>query len=473
MPTRREFLATAAGCSAAALGGWKLLAASPSAAPSSPGDMISLSGNAHDVGKCFGQLNAAQIRRHVDDLLAAWKERGLSDSDRRERTEPFRQFVTKFAPAWEDEIAGCAEGAGVPLDPYVSFLAGKYRDLFFVEDCTSFLAVGAATADGASLFHKNRDNIAREQCAYRKAIQHSSKPAAFHATADTSDLGVMMVVNENGLAGSADVGGLPLKQPRGRGVMNPYILRLIAERAERCEDALEIVQQMIREGWYAGGNRKGTHWFFADRYGKGLRIAQNTTEEQHWFFQDDVAFSVRGDTPGAKIVTGKKGKITLRDMNAAATDPTICFTSSISAMTVRIDPDNPRDLNSVWFALPAWSTYLPLFPLSDGTPKPVLAGDYYCAGEPLLKLMSDKQREYAHRVKLPQAIVRQIANQQQELYSIAENCEKAIRAALAAGDKAKAVQWATRGTADGCTAVMRFLSQITAPGSPKHENANG
>ena len=86
--------------------------------------------------------------------------------------------------------------AGVQPECYVAFLAGKWRSLFFIHECTSFLAVGEATADGATLFHKNRDNVAREQWIYRKKIVHSSNPAAFYGVGDTSDMGLSMMVND-------------------------------------------------------------------------------------------------------------------------------------------------------------------------------------------------------------------------------------------------------------------------------------
>ena len=228
-------------------------------------------------------------------MFDRWRERGLSDQERSNRTEPLRRFIDRFAPAWMDEIEACAGAVEMPTQQYLAFLAGKYRDLFFVDECTSFAALGTATADGAPLFHKNRDNLDRPQCAYHKKLLHASRPAGFYATGDTSDLGVMMVVNEHGLAGSADMTS-PVREghPKGRGVANPYILRLIAEQAECCEHALEIVQQMIRDGWYAGGTKAGTHWLFADRSGKALRVTQNATKEEHEYVKNGVVFLIRG-----------------------------------------------------------------------------------------------------------------------------------------------------------------------------------
>lgn len=418
--------------------------------------MVTLTGDAREVGTRFGTLNGRDIRQHMDQVLSDWRKRGLRDKQMIERSEPFRRFMAKFVPAWKEEHDACAEAAGVKKDLYEAYLAGKYRSLFFVDECTSFLAVGGATADGATLFHKNRDNVARAQCAYKKKVVDSSKPAGFYAIGDTSDVGLMMMVNERGLAGSADMGGLREDRPKGKGVMNPYILRVVAERAERCEDALEILQEMIKDGWYAGGPKTGTHWLFADRFGKGLRVAQNSHEEKHWFFEDDVAFLVRGQTSAAKSFAAKKGRLMVRDMNAAASHPDICFASSVSGLTVRIDPANAAELSGVWVALPACSPYLPLFPAADGVPTAVADGGFFRAGAELLKLRAgDKAKS---KVVFPPSIAEKREAVQESLYADAESVERRIRAALEAGKKAEAAGIATDGMLSGCAKLMDFLA---------------
>ena len=72
-------------------------------------------------------------------------------------------------------------------------------------------------------------------------------------------------------------------------------------------------------------------------------------------------------------------------MNVAASHPEICFKSSISAMTVRIDPKMPATQNEIWFALPAWSVYVPLLAVAQAVPQALADGTLYRAGHPLLK----------------------------------------------------------------------------------------
>ena len=427
------------------------------------GGSVSLVDGASAVGRRFGTLNGNDIRKDMAGMLARWRSRGLTDGKMAERAKPFRCFVEKFAPYWMDEIESCATEAGVPVDEYVAYLAGKYRDLFFVEDCTSFLAVGEASSDGSTLFHKNRDNVARPQSAFYKKIVDSSKPAGSWGVGDTSDLGLMMMVNEFGLAGSADVGGLREDRPKGLGVMNPYILRLIAERAECCEDALEIIQETIRDGWYAGGPRSGTHWLFADRFGRGLRVAQNSHEEQHWFYEDDVVFLARGQTSAGRALRAKKGDISVRDMNEAASDPDICFSSSISGLTVRIDRETPAVLSDVWVALPAWAPYLPIHSAASAAPRELVDGRVSNAGYELLKLRASASKPkgtgFGKGVVYDAAFAEAIRSFQGELYGEAEASAALLADSYERGATGQATELALSAALKNCEALMGFLKR--------------
>lgn len=440
MPNRREFL-LASGTTLAAFMVPRFASASSAT--------ISLCGTPEEVGRHFGEINAADIREHMDTVLGHWREKGLDDKGMIAKSEPLVRFMKKLAPSWEGEFAACAAAAEVDPELYLAFQAGKYRSLFFVQECTSFFAVGSATPDGATLFHKTRDNLTRGQCAYWKGLRHASNPAAFHATGDTSDVGVMMMVNEHGVAGSADMGGLKVKKPKGDGVMNPYILRLIAERAERVEDALEIIQMCIRDGWYAGGSGSGTNWSFADRHGRGLRVRQNNYEEEHWFVQDDIAFSVRDDTAGAEIIKSKKGKVTVADMNAASTHPSMCFPSSVSSLTVRIDPADPARRNQTWFAIPSWSPYVPFFAPSAATPQSMLDGSAFWRWYDLAKEIEDKS--FGKPMRLSEVETARRDAIQSKLYAMAEEAAVKINAALDAGNREQAEAVATQLGADAAT----------------------
>ena len=396
--------------------------------------LFCLNGSAAEVGAQFGLLNRDDIRKHVSDVLTEWQNRGLSKNAAVAKSRPFLDFAEKFGPHWLDEASACAKSAGIAADEYIAYLAGKYRSLFFTDDCTSFAAAGDATADGGAIFHKNRDNARRAQSTYYKKIVNAKGTFGFFAVGDTSDLGLMMMVNDQGLAGSADMGGLAEIRPKGDGVMNPYILRLIAERAEKCEDALEIIKQSIRDGFYAGGKTSGTHWLFADRHGTILRVAQNSVEQRHWYLPDKIVFLARGQTQAARTMEKSYGKLTVRHFHKAAQSQDLCFGSSISALTVSIDPKTAISRSTVWTALPAWAPSLPLFPVAEGVPTPIADGTCYDLGYRLL----GRQRPELDYIDRRDAF-------QERLYAIADGIQKQLveggQLAQRLADGASAASW--------------------------------
>jgi len=176
---------------------------------------------------------------------------GVREAELVRRAARFVRIAGECAPHWLEEAAAAASAAGVDGEVYVAFLAGVYRSLFLGSECTSY-AFAPSRAGGAVLFHKNRDNADRDQAAF---VLSQAAPGLnrFIAVSDASVLACMMMVNERGLAGSADMGGPPVKEPRYRGMMKTFLLRHVAERAADCREALAIVREFVERGWYAGG----------------------------------------------------------------------------------------------------------------------------------------------------------------------------------------------------------------------------
>jgi hypothetical protein len=288
-------------------------------------------------------------------------------------------MVQDLAPHWHEEARAVAEAAGVDAGLYNAFLAGRYRGLLFHEECTSYAAVGSATADGRPLFHKNRDNRMRRQAFYRKETVGppgwSGLP--YLAVGDTSDTGVMMMVNAAGLAGSADMGGTD-PHPHYRGLMNPYGLRLIAEQATTCAEALELVREMTARGQYAGGSI-ATRWTFTDRHGRAV-VALNTHDEL--LIEADTTDGVVQTCPReglAELLQDRLGRLTPADFNAASRLPGVCAQENCSSLTVLIDPDRPDLYTCAWAALGRAqdAPYVPLYMGAAATPRAYLDGTVY------------------------------------------------------------------------------------------------
>ncbi|MEI6500431.1 MAG: hypothetical protein WCP21_05310 [Armatimonadota bacterium] len=341
--------------------------------------MITLTGTPEHLGHLWGEINHVDIVTHVDEFLKlARNHHGLSEATLIERSRRYDEVVGELAPHWHLESEAIARAAGVERDLYHAFLAGKYRGLLFAGDCTSFAAVGSATADGRPLFHKNRDNRMRPQAFYRKATEvFGLDPIPYLAVGDTSDTGVMMMVNAEGLAGSADMAG-PDADPYYDGLMNPYGLRHIAETARDCGEALEIVRMMNDRGLYAGAD-SATNWTFADKHGTAIVIYNSHRRLQVTSRAcDGLVLACEREGLRERLETSL-GDLTPADCNDASRLPGVLATENCSSLTVQIDPDQPETLTCAWAALgnADRAVYFPLYLGVETLPRAYLDGTLF------------------------------------------------------------------------------------------------
>ncbi|MBN1553658.1 MAG: hypothetical protein JXA11_02850 [Phycisphaerae bacterium] len=343
-------------------------------------EMIRLAGDPEVVGTLWGQVNRQWIRGDMEEFfLKPAKEKRLDEKELIRRAQRFVEIADAVAPHWLTEAAAVADAAEVDKDLYTAFLAGVYRKLFLLPECTSYSVPKQYTRDNAILFHKNRDNARRAQCAF---VLQSDAPGVnkFISTSDAAALACMMMVNEKGLAGSADMpcgrkaGDAP---PTYRGMMNPFILRHIAERADDCDAALAILQDFVTRGYYAGGDVNETHWLFVDRNGVVLEVLNNAKNVESKVHDQKVYFSTRENTPAAGRLREATSPVDFHLFHNVSRDESICFENSISGMTVEIDPHRPDAFTCAWISLPAHSVSFPLLMGGEGTPEALLNGGAY------------------------------------------------------------------------------------------------
>jgi hypothetical protein len=272
-------------------------------------------------------------------------------------------------------------------------LANSPRGIGFHE-CTSYAVSKEFTQDNAIFFHKNRDNVDCEQAAYvlASSVKGVNK---FIAVSNASAVNCSMMVNDKGLAGSADYPahltrkGDPhalvpeAAEPRYRGMMNDFLLRHIAERAADCRQALNVIQEFTQQGYYAGGTVNGTHWLFVDRTGTILEVSSNARHVVSKIHTQKAYFSRLDGSPAATRLRQAAGPIDFHLFHNVSRDPSICLASSISGMTVEISAAHPDVLTCVWLSLPAKSLSFPVFMGGRRTPRCLLNGDLYKAGKPL------------------------------------------------------------------------------------------
>ncbi len=380
----------------AAVGGLPL-GASPRGAESrsakepDPPRVVELCGTPAEIGETWGTVNRSAIRNAMEQYRAKARAENVSEETLIERARPFLDIAQRIAPHWIDEARAIAPAAGVDADLYLSMLANAPRNIGFHE-CTSYAVSKQFTQDSAILFHKNRDNVDCEQAAYvlTSSVARVNK---FMAVSNASTVDCSMMVNDKGLAGSADYPAhltrkddpnalLPAEaEPRYRGMMNGFLLRHIAERASDCAQALNIIQDVVAKGYYAGGTVNGTHWLFVDRLGTILEVSSNSRHVASKIHAQKVYFSRLDQSAAAVRLRQAERPIDFHCFHDVSRDSSICHASSISGMTVEIDAEHPAVLTSAWFSLPARSLSFPVFMGGRKTPGCLVNGDLYKAGK--------------------------------------------------------------------------------------------
>jgi hypothetical protein len=341
--------------------------------------MLEFTGGPHEVGTLWGKTNAASIRSDFQEyFIKPARAQHITDATLVERSAAFVRICNEIAPHWLKEAEAIADAAGIDRPLYIAFIAGVYRSLFLHDECTSY-AVSAQFAERhLVLFHKNRDNAPKAQSAAIIAsnVQGINK---FITITDASVLACMMMVNDKGLAGSADTGGtLEVDRPAYRGMMNTFILRHIAETASSCQDALRIIQSFVKKGWYAGGAGTGTHWLFVDRTGAILEVSNNSDAVAcRYHSGEKTYFSVREDTKAARSLANSELPITFQLFHGISRDRSICFDTSIAGLTAVIDARRPDFLTSAWISLPARGLSFVLLMGGAKTPLPLVDGAAY------------------------------------------------------------------------------------------------
>ncbi|MEN6498808.1 MAG: hypothetical protein ABFD16_31260 [Thermoguttaceae bacterium] len=361
------------------------------------GTMVRLEGTPAEIGRTWGTVNKRTITRDLEaHYLKTAAKKGISEAILLERAKPFTRIVEQISPHWLEEAKAVAQAAGVREDLYLSFVANRSRNLF-LHECTSYSVSREHTRDNVIMFHKNRDNVDREQAAY-VLESHVKGIHKFIAICDTSVIECSMMVNDKGLAGSADYPAnltrkddpsalLPdAAEPNYRGLMNGAILRYIAERASTAQDALRILEDFVKKGHYAGGEVNGTHWLFVDRNGVILEVSNNARHVVSRLHTEKVYFSRLDDCPAARRLRDADGPIDFPLFHSISRDPSICLRApasrspSVSGMTVEIDAAHPERLTCAWISLPAHAVSFPLLMAQTAVPACLINGEAYALG---------------------------------------------------------------------------------------------
>jgi isopenicillin-N N-acyltransferase like protein len=124
------------------------------------------SGSHHQVGQQYGEACRDLIHAHRDLALERLRSKLHTSADEAlSRTLWYRPWVQKYAPFFDEEITGMAEGAGITLAEAwllqlraeVGVVTESGLDAEPGDECTSFAVQPEATSDGIGMVGQNAD----------------------------------------------------------------------------------------------------------------------------------------------------------------------------------------------------------------------------------------------------------------------------------------------------------------------------
>lgn len=224
---------------------------------------VGLQGSAAKVGEALARVVGVRTKQIVLEFM----RRQPADASHRKRMDAhravFEDLVRAEAPWWLEENRAFCRVAGVDLKLFNTYLAIKdIRPSKSPEGCTSFVSINNA----GMLIHKNRDQAIVPQSIFIKKIDGTFK---YVGSIELANIGVAYFLNERGLCAVSNTGS-PTDDLSTEGFSAHLVMRLLAEKASCCEEALELVRHFTREGLIVARNA-GTILFCAEA-GRGLVI---------------------------------------------------------------------------------------------------------------------------------------------------------------------------------------------------------
>lgn len=241
---------------------------------------VLLGADPREAGRCYGELAAPFLRQRVASMWQATSASRWGPSQLDERGEQFRACVERAAPEWLDEAEATAAAAGVNASDL--FILNALPQGFWEPSCggcTSCLVVGSQSATGTTLLHKNRDLAPSTQDFHLRRLPGGGQ---VFASRDVGSLGFGHFHSDRALAGANNTGSfIAAGELRDCGLMCTHLLRLVAERAASCDEAVAVLEDALAAEVAGGsGGYRGMIFLFADP-AKGVVVEMTSKRLAH------------------------------------------------------------------------------------------------------------------------------------------------------------------------------------------------
>ena len=228
------------------------------------GQTVRLEGDPREVGRAYGGLVGPVLRDRVTRLWERAAATGRTEEQLLDRAGRFADHVERIAPEWLDEVEGIAAVAEVDADDLLAL--NCLPEGFWAPpppECTSWLIAGDASPTGDTLLHKNRDQLNEAQDLH---VRRVSDDIQVLASRDIGEIGFAHFHSDVALAGANNTGSpIARSELRECGLNCSQLLRLVAERANSCDEAVAVLEEAVAKGVAGGsGGYRGMIFLFAD-----------------------------------------------------------------------------------------------------------------------------------------------------------------------------------------------------------------
>ncbi len=175
--------------------------------------ILETTGSAHERGRQHGVLMAAAIAANVETYLARFAAGGLDRDAALATAETWVPRLARINPAYHEEMAGIADGAGLPLG-LISLLNVRYELTYGVfgaeskaralaacepDGCTAFGLLPERTESGHVVLGQNWDWLAPIRGSSFVLRARRDDGPDFLAVMEAGVVGTKMAVNEHGI----------------------------------------------------------------------------------------------------------------------------------------------------------------------------------------------------------------------------------------------------------------------------------
>lgn len=229
--------------------------------------IVTAKGNHEKLGYEIGIKLAEAVNHNIallNQVIAA------IEIDRELTSRMIKHYMSSISNTSVQLMEGLSKGSGIPFESILRFNA--WHDAVFQEECTTFAALGEATADGNAVLLKNRDVAGNFQFIGPNHYKHRLINVTLVIKTDDGNVivgvtnagstGIMMGMNIYGLAAASNMG--LTKELRSISAQDKFGIsgrpQMLRESLE-CSTAYDAVNLTLSKLTKSSMNLPGILWF--------------------------------------------------------------------------------------------------------------------------------------------------------------------------------------------------------------------